>query len=153
MALLSALACAALPQMALAQTTESAEERETRHHLSLILGATTLVEDGETAITYGVDYEYELSERLGIGFVAERAEGAVDATTLLAVMDIHLQPGFVLQIGPGVEWAEGETFFIARTGLLYEIDIGDWVIAPTVSYDFSEGPDAVIYGVTVGVRF
>ena len=93
-----------------------------RHHLSVVFGGTTLFDAEETAFTLGVDYEYRINELIGVGGVVEYAFGDIDATTLLAVADIHLWKGLALQAGPGVEWIDDETFAIGRVGLLYEFE-------------------------------
>ncbi len=124
-----------------------------RHHVSLLIGGTTVPEADHTGVTYGIDYEYVLTHRFGVGVIVERAEGEIDATSVFAVTDIHLTPAFVLQLGPGVEFEGGEEIAVGRFGAYYEFDIGPITVAPTVSYDLSEKNDAVIYGILLGRKF
>ena len=150
---LIAFMLALLPQSLAANEKKPAHE-EHPHHLSLLTGATYVDEEGETAITFGVDYEYRVNELIGLGFVAEHAFGKVDATTLLAVADIHLSEGLAIQVGPGVEFAEDEEFFIGRLGALYEFELGEKLtFSPQLHYDFSEGPDAIVFAIAVGQLF
>ncbi len=127
----------------------SAEER---HHLSVFLGGTTIAEGGETGFTYGLDYEYGLTPNVGIGVVLERAEGNVDATTILAVADVHLIDKLVLQVGPGIEFLEDSNPFVVRAGLYYELEIGDFSFAPSLHFDFAE-ETSIVYGVIIGRKF
>ena len=124
------------------------------HHLSLLSAGTYVDGEDETAITFGIDYEYRVSELIGLGVVAERALGELDATTVLAVADIHLWKGLAIQVGPGVEFAEGEEFLIGRLGALYEFEIGNkFTVSPQAHYDASEGKDAIVFGIAVGRAF
>lgn len=124
------------------------------HHLSLLVGATELVDEGTSGFTYGVDYEYALSQDLGIGFVAERAAGDVETTSLFAVADIHLSEAFVIQTGPGFEWGEADDVVAYRLGGYYEWDLDEVTLAATLSYDLAHGEDdSVVFGVLLGWRF
>ncbi|MEO0881293.1 MAG: hypothetical protein AAFY34_01055 [Pseudomonadota bacterium] len=133
-------------------------DEDNRQHVSLVLGGTSIPSADETAFTIGIDYEYRLNRLIGVGAVVEHAVGDIDATTLLAVADIHIWKGLAIQAGPGVEFAdEGETtetFAIGRIGALYEVEIEErFTIAPQVHYDISSGPDAVVFGLALGVAF
>lgn len=145
--LIAGLTCVALSGHAVAQ--------ERPHHLSVIAGATILdVDDSEHAFTLGLDYEYRVSERIGLGVVAERAFGPVDSTTLLATADIHLWQGLAIQTGPGVEFVDDDTAFVVRLGALYEFELGDgFTLSPQAHYDFSTAENAVVVGVAVGRAF
>lgn len=128
------------------------------HHFSVVIAGTNIPSANETAFTIGVDYEYRINRRWGVGFVAEQAFGEIDSTTLLAVTDIHLWGGLALQIGPGVEFVdEGEqheTFAIGRIGALYELEFGDrFTISPQLHYDISSGEDAIVFGFAIGRAF
>ena len=129
-----------------------------RHHLSILTAGTNVPSEDYTAFTLGIDYEYRLNRRLGVGFVAEHAFGNIDATSLLAVADIHLWRGLTLQVGPGVEFVdegeENETFALARIGTLYEFEIGEsYTLSPQFHYDISSGADAIVFGVAFGRAF
>lgn len=125
-----------------------------RHHLSVVFGGTYIDAADETLLTLGVDYEYRVSELFGVGAVVEQTFGEIDATTLLAVTDVHLWRGLALQIGPGVEFVDNNAFAIGRLGALYEIELGHgYTIAPQVHYDLSSGEDAVVFGFALGRAF
>lgn len=133
---------------------DAASHSEKPHHLSAVIGGTHIPHEDETAFTLGVDYEYRLNKTLGLGFVAEHAFGPVDSTTLLAVADIHIAGGFAIQIGPGVEFVNDESFFVARLGALYELELGEnFTIAPQLHYDFSGHDDAIVFAIGIGRAF
>lgn len=123
------------------------------HHLSLLIGGTDLVDGDHTAMTLGLDYEYRVSEFLGLGFVVEQAFGDIDATTLLAVADLHLWDGLIAQIGPGVEFVDGNSHAALRLGMLYEFEFeSGFTLSPQLHYDFSH-EDALVFGIALGRAF
>jgi len=128
-------------------------DEEERHHISVFTGATDIINHAESAFTLGIDYEFRINRLVGLGFIAERAFGDIDATTLFAVTDIHLWRGLVTQLGAGFESSHGETYFAARIGALYEIEIsGGFTFAPQFHYDFSE-EDSLVFGLSIGRAF
>ena len=70
------------------------------HHLSILLEDTRIDGEGDNS-TFGIDYEYRVSPLIGLGAVIEHAYGELDATTLLALADIHIYEGFTMQVGRG----------------------------------------------------
>ena len=148
------LLCAGIPGGASAQ--DRAGEEEGPHHLSIIAGATIIdAQESESAFTLGLDYEYRVSDRLGLGVVVEHAFGPIESTTLLAVADIHLWKGLAIQTGPGVEFIDDkEEAFVLRLGALYEWELGDgFTVSPQVHYDFSDAEDAVVVAIGFGRAF
>ncbi|MEM7517281.1 MAG: hypothetical protein AAF368_10200 [Planctomycetota bacterium] len=123
--------------------------RSKPHHISVLTGSTS--EDNESAFTVGVDYEYRRSEYLGLGTVVEHAFEDIDATTLLAVADLHLTPQFIVQTGPGVEFIDSESEFVYRLGVLYEFEFLSYTVSPQLHYDWVSGEDAIIVGLAFGV--
>jgi len=145
------------PVFAMAQIDVEYEE-EHPHHGSVVVAGTSVLSADETAFTLGVDYEYRVNELIGVGGVVEYAFGDIDALTLLAVADVHLWRGLAMQIGPGVEFVddgeETETFAIGRIGALYELEFGEgYTISPQFHYDISNGEDAIVFGVALGLAF
>lgn len=130
------------------------DESHTLNHVSVLIGGTHIRDADETAFTIGLDYEHQVSEILGLGFVVEHAFADTQATTVLAVADVHVWQGLVIQTGPGVEFVDDEEYFVSRFGLLYEFELRDhFTLAPQVHYDVSEGEDAVVFGVAIGHSF
>ena len=151
-ALLLALTLPGAPALASGEMWKSHPQ-----HLSLVVAASDDRE--ETAATLGLDYEYRANALLGVGFVAEYAFEEIDATTLLAVVDIHLWRGLVIQTGPGVEFVHGggeedaEQEFAFRVGALYEIEQGHFPFSPQLHYDYTTGADSIVFGGAFGFGF
>ena len=146
-----------IPVSATDGETEGDNKPHKRNHISIITGVTHVPNEDETALTIGIDYERELTDNIGVGFVVEHALGELDATSIFAVMDIHIGKGFVIQAGPGLEFIDDETLNVGRVGLFYEIDLessfGDLIVAPSFSYDISEEEDSLVFGLAFGTKF
>lgn len=122
------------------------------HHVSVLLAGTA--EEQESAPSIGLDYEYRASDVLGIGLVAEYAFEDIDATTLLAVADIHFTKELAIQTGPGVEFIESDEVFVYRIGVLYEMELrGGYTVSPQLHYDMTSGENALVFGLAFGVGF
>ncbi len=151
-AIMGLLLAAALTYPSAAQEAEGAGSMP--HHLSVVIGGTHIPDADETAFTLGLDYEYRLNRTLGLGVVAEQAFGPIDSTTLLAVADIHITEGLAIQTGPGVEFLDGESFFVTRIGAVYEVEVGEaFTLSPQVHYDISTGEDAIVFAFAIGRAF
>jgi hypothetical protein len=123
------------------------------HHLSVLL-ADTRVSNEDRSATFGIDYEYRVSPLIGLGTVVERAFGELDATTILAVADIHIYEGFIMQVGPGFEAAEGERIFVARAGILYEFEYENFTLSPQLHWDYHRrNENAVVVAIALGFAF
>lgn len=128
--------------------------RDGPHHFSVLLAST--VEDSEESAsgpTIGLDYEYRVSDFLGLGTVLEYAFEDIDATTVLAVADLHVTPQFIVQTGPGVEFRDGDDEFVYRLGVLYEWERGGYTLSPQLHYDATSGDDAIVFGIALGLCF
>lgn len=140
----------------LASVTVVAEEHGSfamPFHISVIQADTIVNGKGDNA-TLGIDMEYRVNSLLGLGAVIEYAWGELDATTVLAVADIHLTEGWVMQIGPGVEYSHNEEIFVSRLGLIYEFEFNHYTFAPQVHWDYHDGEkNSVVAGFAVGFSF
>lgn len=122
-------------------------------HISSLI-ADTRIHGDDNYQTLGIDIEYRISQLTGLGFVFEHAFGELDATTVLAVADIHIRNDFILQIGPGYEWVDDETVFVSRVGFIYEYTFGGFTVAPQLHWDWHDGhEDAVVAGIALGFGF
>mgnify|MGYP006267357703 CR=1 FL=1 len=124
-----------------------------RHHVSGYVGGTTVRDLDHTGATLGIDYEYVLTPRTGVGVVAEYAAGGVDATSIFAVTDVHVTRALVVQVGPGVEFIDGDALAVGRVGAYVEFEFGEFTLAPSLFYDVSEREDSLVYGLIAGRRF
>lgn len=132
---------------------ESEEGLHMPYHLSLFLGDTHIDGEGDNS-TIGIDAEYRVNHLLGVGSVIEYAGGELDATTLLAVADIHLHEGWVMQLGPGIERRHGEEVFVSRVGFLYEFELNHYTFSPQLHWDYHNGEEnAFVAGFAVGFSF
>jgi len=123
------------------------------HHLSILLADTRIDGEGNNS-TLGIDYEYRVSPLIGLGAVIEHAYGGLDATTLLAVADIHIYEGFTMQVGPGFEHRKSENVFVARAGILYEFEYENFTMSPQLHWDFHQGEaSAMVAGFAIGFSF
>lgn len=142
----------ALAVPAAAAAEPGAEHAERHHHLSFVMAGTRVLENAHTAMTIGGDYEYRWRGRVGVGAVAEYAAGTVETTTLLGVADIHLWHGLTIQAGPGLERVHHDLHPCARVGVVYELELADFVIAPQIHEDFS-AESTIVAGVGLGTMF
>lgn len=127
-----------------------------KQHLSVFLGDTVLLRPGESdynAFTIGVDYEYRVNQLFGAGFVAEYATGPIDATSLLAALDVHIHKGLVMQLGLGVEFIEGTSNELGRIGVLYEFEFGHTTLSPQFHWDVTSAEDSLVFGIAIGRNF
>lgn len=154
--------CASLARLTNAEELHDTEHHELWHkhpqHLSVVLAGT--FEDGheghEQVATFGFDYEYRLSQFLGLGLVVEHAFGPIDVTTLFAVADLHIWRGLAIQTGPGVasfDDSDAEDEFVYRIGALYEFEYGKLTISPQLHLDLAEETDSLIVAVAFGFGF
>ncbi len=123
------------------------------YHLSVVLADTHIDGEGNNP-TIGIDFEYRMNQLLGLGSVIEYAWGELDASTFLAVADIHLHEGWVIQVGPGFEHREGEDVFVSRAGLLYEFEWENFTLSPQLHWDYHQHEEsAVVAGFALGFSF
>jgi len=86
--------------------------------------------------------------------VAEYAFDEIDATTFIAVADIHTSFGLIAQIGPGIEFAEDGDRFLFRDGGLYEFEFESFTVSPQFHIDILEnGDDSLVFGFAFGRHF
>lgn len=132
---------------------ETSEGFHAPHHLSLLPANTHVRGEGDFA-SLGVDYEYRVNQLLGLGVVVEHAFDGLDATTVLAVADVHLHGGLIMQLGPGVEFVEDHEIFVSRVGVLYEFEFGRFTLSPQLHWDYHEHHEnAVVAGLAFGFAF
>ncbi|MEO1080074.1 MAG: hypothetical protein AAFY29_11010 [Pseudomonadota bacterium] len=107
------------------------------------------------APTGGIDYEYRVTDLLGVGVVAEHAGGSYDATTLLAVADLHpMRRGPIFQLGLGAETSDQHDVFVARVGVLFEFEFDAFTVSPQLHWDYHDGiENAFVFGLAFGFAF
>ena len=122
------------------------------------------------SLPWGLDLEYWIQSKWGLGIHSDleietfviiqddgRLEGLERVSPLVVTLDALYKPwkGLIFQFGPGIEIEKSENFPLLRTGIEYEIEIGDhWDIAPTIFYDSRlDGYHTWSFAFGVGKRF
>jgi len=131
-----------------------------KHGIGLFLGVTDEDEHGSEA-TVGVNYEYRLGRRWGVGGNVDYAGGDARNTVLAAMGYFHPVRELKLMLGPGIEHHNGSgghdgdhDNFVVRVGAAYDFEIGErFGIAPVVVVDFVDGETVLVYGVDFDVKF
>jgi len=162
--------------LAVAQEHENENEHESFKHfrispvISHTFIPTTTVEGDETVIvpTIGLDLEYWLNEKWGIGlhndleletFEIEKEEGIFIEKEFPLVLTLDAlykyDEHWVFVLGTGVEFEKNENLFIMRAGVEYEIEFGNhWDVSPTIVYDHrSDSSSTWGIGIGIGKRF
>lgn len=134
-----------------AQETDN-NSMERKNELSLFIGATS--NESTTAFTYGLDYQYRLSELFGIGVILDHAAGDIESTLLGPALFLHWAQ-VELALVPAIEFVDSETNYIFRLGFEYEFEFDDkYSLAPSVNFDLERRNEfAVVYGLSFAFKF
>ena len=121
--------------------------------LSLFVGITD--DRGDNAFSLGLDYEYHLSELVGIGGLVDVATGDVRSFVVGVPVFVHPVGGLLLLAAPGVEHQDdGSNEFLFRIGVGWEFEVGErFAITPIANIDFVDGDEVYVWGVEFGYRF
>ena len=149
----------ALVSLALATQAKGAEPVPHLNSVSAFLGVTS---EGrrQRASTLGLEYERRLSEEWFITPAMEHAFGDLDFSVVTLTLGYRFNR-WAVYAGPGVEWAQQDHVdgagtqreFLFRTGVLYELEVGDLIVAPHAMVDFVADEKVAVVGVTVGINF
>jgi hypothetical protein len=149
----------ALISLALATQAKGAEPVPHLNSVSAFLGVTS---EGrrQRASTLGLEYERRLSEEWFITPAMEHAFGDLDFSVVTLTLGYRFNR-WAVYAGPGVEWAQQnhvdgagtQREFLFRTGVLYELEVGDLIVAPHAMVDFVADEKVAVVGVTVGINF
>ena len=149
----------ALISLALATQAKGAEPVPHLISVSAFLGVTS---EGrrQRASTLGLEYERRLSEEWFITPAMEHAFGDLDFSVVTLTLGYRFNR-WAVYAGPGVEWAQQDHVdgagtqreFLFRTGVLYELEVGDLIVAPHAMVDFVADEKVAVVGVTVGINF
>ena len=139
-----------------------AHDHLSKHHLALFNGATTNFDHNSTAYTLGVDYEFRISQLLGIGIFGEYIFS--EPKEILGGISVYVHPANGLKIiaAPVLIYSEGshdighesesETHFACRLGAGYDFHVWIFSIGPAINYDIGKS-NAINYGVSLGYGF
>ena len=149
----------ALVSLALVTQAKGAEPVPHLNSVSAFLGVTS---EGrrQRASTLGLEYERRLSEEWFITPAMEHAFGDLDFSVVTLTLGYRFNR-WAVYAGPCVEWAQQDHIdgagtqreFLFRTGVLYELEVGDLIVAPHAMVDFVADEKVAVVGVTVGINF
>jgi hypothetical protein len=150
---------AAMFSLILVGPAKSEEEDHHLNHVSAFLGVTEEARR-QGAGTLGLEYERRLGERWFIAPAIEHAFGDLDFSLVTLTVGYRFNR-WAVYAGPGIEWGEHqhgggsqtEREFLLRTGGLYELEVGDLVVAPHAMVDFVGDEEVALVGVTVVHRW
>ena len=105
-----------------------------------------------------MEYERRLGETWFISPALEHAFGDLDFSIVTLSIGYRANR-WAIFAGPGIEWSEShhgdesgsESEFLIRTGVLYEFEVGELIVAPHAMVDFVGNEEMVVVGVTVGI--
>ena len=114
----------------------------------------------QRAGTLGLEYERRLGEHWAIAPAIEHAFGELNFSVVTLSVGYRFD-NWAVFAGPGIEWAEHEhgdrsateSEFLFRTGIMYEFEVGELIVAPQAIVDFVADEKVVVFGVTLGVGF
>jgi hypothetical protein len=136
------------PWQAWAEEPEPAEAAN--NGIEFFLGGTHS-EDDDTEFSVGIAYERRLSEKIGLGGLAEHTKSR--EWVLAIPFYFHPTEPWKLFLAPGVEIEDSESDFLVRVGTAYEFDMGSWTLAPELSFDFVDSEVKTIFGLNFGIEF
>lgn len=126
--------------------------KEGYHHFpEIFIGATYA--NSETEFTYAFEYEYKFDNKLGAGLIYEKiaeAHHGDGITIQIAAMYYHPTDAIRIGIGLGQEKIGGHhphTEKLMRVSASYEYHFTHFSVAPTISVDFIDDENALVFGV------
>jgi hypothetical protein len=129
------------------------EHQPHKHHVAVFLGNTHDYH-GTDAFTVGADYEYRLSNLIGLGGFVDYAGGDIDAVVVGGGLFIHPWRDLRLLTGAGKEMHNGHGELLVRLGVSYDFHIKKWILTPVIDVDLLEnGHQNWVYGIAVGKAF
>jgi hypothetical protein len=152
-------AIAALITLVVLSPAGAAEQGHHANSVSAFLGVTGKGRR-QRAGTIGLEYERRLGEHWAIAPAIEHAFGELNFTVVTLSVGYRFD-NWAVFAGPGIEWAEHEhgdrsateSEFLFRTGIMYEFEVGELIVAPQAIVDFVANEKVVVFGVTLGVGF
>ncbi len=126
-----------------------------RHHIAGFLGGTHV--EHETAFTVGADYEYRLSNWVGVGALIDYAGGHLDERIVAGMVIVHPIRPLAVLLAAGqdhrVEHGHGENSFVVRVGAVYYFEAGRFSIGPSYFLDTTNGETLHVFGITIATGF
>ncbi|MCK4922553.1 MAG: hypothetical protein KAS71_15980 [Bacteroidales bacterium] len=135
-----------------------------KNHMAVFTGATNNITHHSTGFTIGIDYEYRISNLIGLGLGGEYI--SIGSGEILGSIPIFIHPMNNMKIvtAPLVIFAEEhhddehhestgkEASFAFRIGGGYDFHLGKVVFGPTVNFDIGSSK-ALVFGLSIGFGF
>jgi len=118
--------------------------------LGIFVGDT--FEGREEALTLGIEYERRFSKSFGVGVLAEYVSDDLDFWVFALPFAYHNGP-WKLYAAPGVEDGDDGSEFLARIGVEYAFEVGDFEVAPQVNVDFVDSEEVWVAGLLISKGF
>lgn len=135
---------------------------EPEHHLNSVSVFLGVAGEGrrQRAGSVGLEYARRLGETWFIAPGLEHAFGDLDFSIVTLSVGYRFNR-WAIFAGPGIEWSEStqghesgtESEFLIRTGVLYEFEVGELIVAPHAMVDFAGDEEVGVVGVTVDMSF
>jgi len=138
----------AYPQMLLAEGAYH------QHHVAVVGGFAR--HHGINANYLGLDYEYRLNDKWGIGGFYEQTFNGFDIEALGITGTFHPSAGWKLMGGIGSEGKldNNKSKWLLRAGIGHDFHVGHAIVTPLLTADWIEDNSTSIYlGVAVGFGF
>ncbi len=122
-----------------------------KHHLGLFVGSTSNFSAPHTSFTLGSDYEYRVSNLLGVGLLGEMVFAEHKEALVFGGLFVHPTQGLKIVFGNGSAFVEDKSHYVFRIGTAYDFHVGSLSVTPTINFDFSDGNSFAVYGITFGI--
>jgi len=134
------------------------EAHHHKHHIGLFLGGATRFEEhdeNKTGFTIGLDYEYKLVPKWGIGALVEGVAFGDDHRDLALAFPVSFHPIEPLKLaaGPGFETTGSHSEFMVRLSAAYEFEVGKFTLSPEIAVDFVKDAQTLVFGFSIGRGF
>lgn len=147
--------------------SDGSEAGHHRHHVAFLAGGSHNTEkDGGT---FGADYEFRLSRRIGVLATYEHVGGDFREDLMAFTAAWHSWKGLRLSAGPGFDREPSETEALAerdsrsngrhvrrlfRIGGGYDFHLPrGFTVGPDFAVDFLKGEKVLVYGINIGFGF
>ena len=133
-----------------AGTTHGGSHEFHTNTAGILVGET--FEGREEALTLGIEYERRFNESFGVGVLAEYVSDDLDFWVFALPFAYHSGP-WKLYAAPGVEDGEEGSEFLARIGVEYAFEVGDFEISPQLNVDFVDSEEVWVEGLLISKGF
>lgn len=128
-----------------------------QHIVGVFAGFTSV--DHNTEATFGLEYEYRITELVGVGAIYEHTSNAHhgDGTSIyMGLVHVHPWQELRLSVGYGTEKIHHEGAHsedVLRFGVAYDFHVGEFGISPAFNLDRVGGHTAKVFGVAITKAF